>query len=92
MALGQVLIKLRKGAVVVPLGMAAFLIRGYLIDTNVIPELVRCKVMPKIRLGARLTMIQPSSTWLALALESSNCNAWLQPPKFIRIRPLARLE
>ena len=46
MTLGQVLIKLRKGAVVIPLGMAAFLIRGYLIDINVIPEPVRCKPDP----------------------------------------------
>ena len=48
MALGQVLIKLRKGAVVFPLGMAAFLIRGYLIDIKLIPELVRCKPDPAV--------------------------------------------
>ena len=37
------MIKLRKGAVAIPLGMAAFLICGYLIDTNVISEPVRPK-------------------------------------------------
>ena len=61
MALGQVLIKLRKGAVVISLGMAAFLICGYLIDINVIPELVRPKPDAAVLdwFGPRILSIDP---------------------------------